>query len=140
MGKKFDIFSVRHFEGILSPGCRGNYAVGCKNEQGKSGEHLCRFPTDKKTKGGTDNGHEAGKIGPQHGKSKYAAPTSLSLVTIKARIYELVKYGRVYFVFKLVLSFCVEWRTLASVSAFVKESSKKQEHRCERHAGASAVF
>ena len=65
MGKNFGIFTVRHFEGILSPAytmvcC----AVGWKKEQGNLESTFVAFPLTKRKRRNMDNGREAEKFDP----------------------------------------------------------------------------
>ena len=144
--KNFEIFPVRHFEGIYTISSILWYccSVVCKNEQGKSGKGFYRFPTEEEKK--------------MHGKrprSGNTAPNVVfpylqwalfsSLVAMLARINEVRLWT--VLMFKLVLSSCVElspWPLTGShsnnprnsmkqplyapsVFAFVKESGKKQD-------------
>ena len=88
--KNFQIFSGRHFEGILSPVNCGIVAQLAAKVNKENWNAFCRFPTDEKQKGGMDNGQKEEKTRPQLDISAYAARAFLSLVAIRARIYQLV--------------------------------------------------
>ena len=98
--------SVRRFEGIVSPAYCGTVAQLASKISKENLERVFIAFLLKK-KGNMNSGHEAEKR-PQRGVSVYAMRTFLLLVATLARIYEVSMIWTYLFMFKLVLSFCVE--------------------------------